>query len=207
MALNIDLLKSIMNMQEKEAYNPPTPMAPGMPPAAPGMDPSMMGGAPGMPIDPSALGLPPAGAPAQAPVGTPVTLDMEDLQAILAQAAGGSAGGTEQPSSDSGSGHTTNGELADRIDELEGLVTQLMGAMGLNVNESSVPVPGGVNPGQPQDLTPPPAVPESLGASAMPPPASAQGDIGSLFTPDAQKVASKDNTLSDVLSKLRIYGE
>ena len=118
---------------------PAAPMPGGMPvpgmPMDPMMDPMAGGGVPPVPSpeEMAALGLDPSmggGAPPEegAAEAETVKVDMEDLRAILQEAAGG--GGEEG-----------GGELAARVDQLEDTIAAIADAAGIEVPGEGAPMP------------------------------------------------------------------
>jgi len=63
----------------------------------------------------------------------PVTLSAQDLQMLIEAAA---AAQTQAPEKEEDKGRVTNKELESRIDELEALIVQMAGAMGISVPEA-----------------------------------------------------------------------
>jgi hypothetical protein len=186
---------------------PMPPMDPSMMGGMPPMDPSMMGGAP-PPMDPSMVGgLPGEPAPEG---GQQVTLSIEDLRAILAEATQSAA--PEKKSS----GRTTNTELAERIDGVEMMLASLLNAMGIPVPEQPpiameesavepVGAPGGaVSPVDMAENMPevPPSVANAETAASGGMPAPMLG--GEL--PGVPKEASYSNNRDALLETLRLMG-
>jgi len=115
--------------------------APPMDPAMMGMDPAMMGGAP--PMDPAMMGMPPED-PAAA--GTPVTLNLEDLKAVLQE-----IGGAEEPSK-----RATNQQIMDELSGLKEIVAALAAAQGIQLPAGEVGAGAGTEPSteaaKPEDI-------------------------------------------------------
>lgn len=124
---------------------PPEMMAPagGMPPEMAGMPPEMMadpmaGGIDpmtGMPIDPAAAG---AAPPMEDPMaaGTPVTLNLEDLQTVLKELG---AGGDSAPEGEEGeSKRATNRQIMDELAGLREMVSALAAAAGIQLPAGEV---------------------------------------------------------------------
>ncbi len=101
---------------------------------------------------------PPGGDPSMG--GTPVMLMPQDLDALL-QKALDAKGGSSQADGN-GDGRVTVKELAGRIDNLEGMLTQLLQASGIMPPEqpAAPPAPGA------GDLPPPPEMPEGMPKTA-----------------------------------------
>jgi len=151
------------------------PMDPAMMGGMPPMDPAMMGGAPPMdpaamggmpPMDPAAMGGMPPMDPAMmggmppAPGGETVTVTMEDLKAILAEA----SGNDNQPDATGKTAKVSNKDLGSKIDELTDLVYMMANNLGVAppVEETGgmAPMEGEANP---EDIA------AALGAGAAPP--------------------------------------
>jgi len=116
---------------------PMDPAMMGMDPSMMGMDPSMMGGAP--PMDPAMMGMDPAmmgGAPPMEDPGmggTPVQLNLEDLQQIVKELGdGGEAGGEEEPK------RATNKQIMERLDLVGEQLSALAAAMGIQLPAGEV---------------------------------------------------------------------
>jgi len=117
------------------------PMDPAMMGAAPPMDPAMMGGAP--PMDPAMMGMDPAamGMPEDpAAAGTPVTLNLEDLKAVLQEISG--EGGAEEETSK----RATNRQIMDELAGLKEVVSALAAAQGIQLPAGDVGAGAGTEP-------------------------------------------------------------
>jgi hypothetical protein len=175
---------------QQGAAPPPPGAAPPMDPAmmggAPPMDPAMMGGAP--PMDPAMMGMDPAMAagmpmdpammdpammdpammdPAMmdpAAAGTPVTLNLEDLQQVIKEL--GASGG--ESSEDGGeSKRATNREIMDAVSTLQEQMAALASAMGIQLPAGDVGSGAGTEleaPANPDDIA---AAAEQLSGGAM----------------------------------------
>lgn len=138
------------------------PMDPAAMGAMPPMDPAAMGGMP--PMDPSMVGsLPPEGGmPPDPGMGNmqPIILNMEDLQAILAQAGGGDGAPEEEMREDGQPKRVTNRLLGERLDGVENMLAAVMTSLNIPmpeapamteevpVEEAPLPEMGGGMPGE-----------------------------------------------------------
>lgn len=123
---------------------PVDPAMAGMDPAMAGMDPAMMG------MDPAMMGMDPAMAGGEPPAGTPVTLNLEDLQAVVAELAGGAA----KPEKEGG--RATNKEIMGELQGVKDSIAALAAAMGVQMPAGQVGAGGDMSatatPGEPEDL-------------------------------------------------------
>jgi len=210
---------------------PGMPAAGAMPP--PGMDPAAMGAAPmppapgGMPMDPSQMGAMPPMDPSQmgAPPpdagsgAVPIMMSSEDLMGLVqmaAQGAGGTTGGPGAEEQDMTAGPDTGeskylsnkkllAALEERISGLEDMLAQMMNAMGIQVPEKQMSMPGT----SPEDVSsmgaggPPPA---DAMTGGMPEPAS-PSDMNPMAPPPlGMKTASQHGThsLSEAMRRMRL---
>ena len=203
------------------------------PAAMPPMDPAAMGAMPPMgpaampmdpaampPMDPAAMGAMPAGPGMAGLESQPVTLSAQDLQ-MLVEAAAAAQTQTSEPDPDKeDKGRVTNKELESRIDELEALIVQMAGAMGISVpeaptyaeeapvqpsvanlsSEASGVLPlaeeaGGMPMPMPSGLPAPPPLP-NLGMEPLP-----------AELPHQLEASEQDNALIQVLRALGTYSE
>ncbi len=126
-------------------------MDPAMMGGAPPMDPAMMGGAPPMDpammdpammdpamMDPAMMGEDPAAA------GTPVTLNLEDLQTVLKELSAG-----EAPEAEGESKRATNRQIMDELSGLRDMVSALAAAAGVQLPAGEVGSEAGTDLGSP----------------------------------------------------------
>ena len=240
--------------QEKVAFVPPGPPPGGDPMAAAGGGMPMPPGAPpmpggGMPMpppggDPAAMGMPatvppdmmgppPPGADAgmaPPPGGTPVTLNLEDLQMIvsdmLAQAGVGAEAAppsaVEPPEKEEEVSRVTNKKLLAAMDErmngIEDMIAQMMSAMGI---QPMPPMGGGGLPpmgaeaaaaelagaGGPMDLGPemlaaPPGMPAAMPGAEVP-----QDVVREGFSDEVKEAAASSKKIEEVQQlMLRLKG-